>query len=39
MLISVQPQCSLLKLNKEPITVRYSELKGGLYDKKRQNTS
>jgi hypothetical protein len=39
MLISVQPQCSLLELNEEPITVRDSELKGGLYDKKRKNTS
>ena len=39
MLISVQQQCSLLELKEEPITVRYSEFKGGLYDKKLQNTS
>jgi hypothetical protein len=28
MLISVQPQCSLLELNEEPITVRDSEIEG-----------
>mgnify|MGYP007006547423 CR=1 FL=1 len=39
MLISVQPQYSLLELNEELITVRYSELKGGLYDNKWKNTS
>ena len=34
MLIRERLQCNLLKLNEGPKTVRYSEMKGGLYENK-----